>query len=106
MIETKIILRGKAVYKGFLEGKKYSFKKGVPVIMHPTYAAIFGQKRDENKKFLFEIIHGESPQLVSGRTEKSKEAIEIAVKHKQYMKTRTTLGASRRFGYRQAPSRI
>lgn len=106
MIETKVILRGRAVYKCFLEGKKYSFRKDEPVVTHPTYAAIFGQKRGDNGELLFEVIHGEPPKIISVTTDKSKEAADIAVKNKQHMKNRTTLGASRRFGYRQAPSRI
>lgn len=104
-METKVILRGRKVYICFLEGKKYTFKKNEPVVMHPSYAAIFGQKRDGDRKFIFEIIHGAPPKVVSNVSDKSEEAIDIAAKHRQHMKTRTVLGQSRKFGRKKLPGR-
>lgn len=105
-MEIKVILRGREVYKCLLEGKKYTFKKDEPVVMHPSYAAIFGQKRDDNGKFLFEIIHGEPPKIVPQVRDTSEEAVDIAVKHKKHMKTRKTHGQSKLFGRKKMPSRI
>lgn len=105
-MEIKAILRGRKIYKRLLDGKKYVFEKDVPVVMHPSLAAIFGQKRDDNGKFLFEIVHGEPPKIVAAISDKREEAVDIAVKHKHHMKTRTTPGASRRFGRKKMPSEI
>lgn len=105
-MEIRVVLKGRAVYKCLLEGKKYAFKKDEPVVMHPSYAAIFGQKRDDNGKLLFEIIHGRPPKIISPISDKSEEAIDMAVRHKRHMKTRTTPGASRRFGRKKMPSKI
>lgn len=105
-MEIKVILRGRDVYKCLLENKKYVFKKGKPVVMHPSYAAIFGQKRDDNKKFLFEIIHGESPKIVSPISDKGEEAVDIAVKHRKHMKTRKTPGQSKKFVRKKMSARL
>lgn len=105
-METKVILRGREAYHCHLEGKKYDFKKGVPVVMHPSYAAIFGQRRDDYGKLLFEIIHGELPKIVPQVRDTSEAAIDIAVKHRKHMKTRKTPGQSRKFGRKKRPSQI
>lgn len=104
-METKVILRGRDVYKCFLEGEKHTFKKGKTVVMHPSYAAILGQKRNDNGKFLFEIIHGEPPKIVSQVRDTSEEAIDMAVKHRKHMKTRKTPGQSKKFVRKRMPSR-
>lgn len=105
-MEIKVILRGRDVYKCLLEGKKHIFKKDEPVVMHPSHAAIFGQKRDDNGKFLFEVVHGEPPKIVSSIADRSEEAVDIAVKHRKHMKTRKTPGQSKKFGRKKMPSRI
>lgn len=97
-METTIILRGKEAYKCLFEGKRYLFKRGEPVAMHPTLAAVIGHRLGDDGKLLFEIVHGETPKTVEVVPDRSPEAIAMDQIIRKKQKAKKTPGTTKRFG--------
>lgn len=101
-METKIILRGRDVYKCLLEGKICVFKKGEPVVVHPALASVLKNRKDGSGKFLFETVHGQPIQEIKVKQDKSPEAIK-KVHTQEAKKNKKTLGKSQVYGRRTKP---